>query len=289
MNPANASPVLFLGAPGLIGNHIIPALIEAGFSVLAGSRRGLSVGGARGVVVDMRNPESLARTMQGMTTVSLVISDVEDMESLGLNAVDAAKSAGVRRLLWFSSFGANPDNQARFSRRHPLIDEAVRSSGISHTILRPNFFMQDFTAFYGETIRTTGTIYLPLGDVRISHLDLRDLAEAAVAVLTNDRHVGKTYDLSGPEALHTSEVAEQIGAAIGRKIQYQPIPVAAMEASLREAGMGPWFAEGLAELYGWIQHSGLGSEVTDAVEQLLGRKATLFRQFAADERSAWLD
>jgi len=289
MNPSNASPVLFLGAPGLIGNHIIPALIEAGFSVLAGSRRGLSVGGARGVVVDMRNPESLARTLQGMTTVSLVISDVEDMESLGLNAVAAAKSAGVRRLLWFSSFGANPDNQARFSNRHPVIDEAVRTSGIPHTILRPNFFMQDFTAFYGEAIRTTGTIYLPLGDARISHLDLRDLAEAAVAVLTNDRHVGKTYDLSGPEALHTSEVAEQIGAAIGRKIQYQPIPVAAMEASLREAGMGPWFAEGLAELYGWIQHSGLGSEVTDAVEQLLGRKATLFRQFAADERSAWLD
>ena len=289
MNPSNTSAVLFVGAPGLIGNHVIPALIKAGFSVLAGSRRGLSVGGARGVVVDMRNPESLARTMQGMTTVSLVISDVEDMESLGLNAIAAAKSAGVRRLLWFSSFGAKPDNQARFSRRHPVIDEAVRSSGIPHTILRPNFLMQNFTAFYGETIRTTGTIFLPLGDARVSHLDLRDLAEAAVAALTNDRHVDKIYDLSGPEALHTSEVAEQIGSAIGRKIQYQPIPVAAMEASLRESGMEPWFAEGLAELYGWIRDSGLGSEVTDAAQQLLGRKATLFRQFAADEHSAWLD
>jgi uncharacterized protein YbjT (DUF2867 family) len=289
MNPSNTSAVLFVGAPGLIGNHVIPALIKAGFSVLAGSRRGLSVGGARGVVVDMRNPESLARTMQGMTTVSLVISDVEDMESLGLNAIAAAKSAGVRRLLWFSSFGAKPDNQARFSRRHPVIDEAVRSSGIPHTILRPNLLMQNFTAFYGETIRTTGTIFLPLGDARVSHLDLRDLAEGAVAALTNDRHVDKIYDLSGPEALHTSEVAEQIGSAIGRKIQYQPIPVAAMEASLREAGMEPWFAEGLAELYGWIRDSGLGSEVTDAAQQLLGRKATLFRQFAADEHSAWLD
>jgi hypothetical protein len=62
-----------------------------------------------------------------------------------------------------------------------------------------------------------------------------------------------------------------------------------MEASLREAGMDPWFAEGLAELYGWIRDSGLGSEVTDAVGQLIGRKATPFRQFAADTRSAWLD
>jgi uncharacterized protein YbjT (DUF2867 family) len=206
-----------------------------------------------------------------------------------LNAVAAAKAAGVCQLLWFSSFGAKADNRARFSRRHPVIDEAVRASGIPYTILRPNFLMQDFAAFYGETIRTTGTIFLPLGDARVGHLDLRDLAEAAVAALTNDRHLSKTYDLSGPEALHTAEVAEQIESAIGRTIQYQPISVSAMEASLREAGMDPWFAEGLAELYGWIRDSGLGSEVTDAVEQLIARKATPFRQFAADNRSAWLD
>jgi hypothetical protein len=62
-----------------------------------------------------------------------------------------------------------------------------------------------------------------------------------------------------------------------------------MEASLREAGMDSWFAEGLAELYGWVRDSGLGSEATDAAKQLLGRKAIPFRQFAIDERSAWLD
>jgi uncharacterized protein YbjT (DUF2867 family) len=91
--------------------------------------------------------------------------------------------------------------------------------------------MQDFSAFYGQTIRTTCKIFLSLGDARVSHLDLRDLADAAVSALTNDRHLNKTYDLSGPEALHTSQVAEQ----------------------------------------------------------LLGRKAIPFRQFAIDERSAWLD
>ena len=289
MNPSNSSPLLFLGAPGLIGNQIIPTLRKAGCTVLAGSRRGLSVGGAPGVVVDLRDPESLARAMGGMAMVGLVIPDVRDMESLGLNAVAAARAAGVRRLLWFSSFGAKADNRARFSRRHPVIDEAVRASGIPHTILRPNFLMEDFTAFYGETIRTTGAIFLPLGDARVSHLDLRDLAEAAVAALTNDRHLGKTYDLSGPEALHTAEVAEQIESVIGRTIQYQPVSVPAMEASLREAGMDPWFAEGLAELYGWIRDSGLGSEVTDAVEQLTERRATPFQRFAADNRSAWLD
>jgi uncharacterized protein YbjT (DUF2867 family) len=257
--------------------------------VLAGSRRGLSVGGAPSVGVDMRNPANLARAMQGVAAVGLVVSDVKDMESLGLNAVAAAKSAGVHRLLWFSSFGAKPDNQAQFSRRHPVIDEAVRASGIPYTILRPNFLMQNFSAFYGETIRTTGHIFLPLGDARVSHLDLRDLADAAVAVLTDDRHLNKTYDLSGPEALHTSQVAEQIGAAVGRTIRYQAISVTAMEASLREAGMDPWFAEGLAELYGWVRESGLASEATDAAEQLLDRKAIPFRQFALDDRSACLD
>jgi uncharacterized protein YbjT (DUF2867 family) len=213
MNPSNSFPLLFLGAPGLIGSHVITTLTKAGCTVLAGSRRGLSVGGAPGVVVDLRDPESLARAMRGMAMVGLVIPDVNDMESLGLNAVAAAKAASVRRLLWFSSFGAKAENQARFSRRHPVIDEAVRASGIPYTILRPNFL----------------------------------------------------------------------------KIRYQPISVTAMEASLREAGMEPWFAEGLAELYGWIRDSGLGSEVTDAVEELIGRKAIPFQQFAADNRSAWLD
>jgi uncharacterized protein YbjT (DUF2867 family) len=237
----------------------------------------------------MRDPANLAQATQGVAAVGLVISDVQEMETLGLNAVAAAKSAGVHRLLWFSSFGAKLDNHARFSRRHPVIDEAVRASGIPYTILRPNFFMQDFSAFYGQTIRATGKIFLPLGDALVSHLDLRDLAEAAVSALTNDRHVNKTYDLSGPEALHTSQVAEQIGFAVGRTIGYQAISVTTMEASLREAGMDSWFAEGLAELYGWVRDSGLGSEATDAAEQLLGRKAIPFRQFAIDERSAWLD
>jgi len=222
MNSTISTSVLFLGAPGLVGNHVIPALAEAGIPVLAGSRRGLAVGGVAGVTVDMRDPENLARTMQGIATVAFVIPDVIDMEVLGLNVVSAAQSAGVRRLLWFSSFGASPKNEARFSNRHPVIDEAVRSSGIPYTTLRPSFFMQDFTAFYGETIRTAGAIFLPLGDARISHLDLRDLGEAAVAVLRNDRHLGSSYDLSGPEALHTSEVAEQIGSAIAERFGTSP-------------------------------------------------------------------
>jgi len=289
MNRSNPSSLLFLGASGLIGSFVTPALIKAGFSVSTGGRRGLSVGVASGIAVDLRDPNGLARAMQGVATVALVLTDAPDMETLGLNAVNAAKAADVQRLLWFSSFGAKRDNQARFSKRHPVIDEAVRSSGIPYTILRPNFLMQNFAFFYGDVIRTTGTIFLPLGDARVSHLDLRDLAEAAAAALTEDRHINKTYDLSGPEALHTEEVAEQMGAATGRAIRYQPISVAEMESSLREAGMDAWFAECLAELYGWTRDSGLGSEVTDNVELLLGRKATQFRQFAADERTAWLD
>jgi uncharacterized protein YbjT (DUF2867 family) len=287
MNPSNASSLLFVGASGLIGSLVTPALMKAGFSVSTAGRRGLSVGDAPGVAVDLRDSTNLARAMRGVATVALVLPDAPDMEAIGLNAVNAAKAAGVRRLVWFSSFGAKPDNQARFSRRHPVIDEAVRSSGIPYTILRPNFLMQNFTFFYGDIIRTTGTIFLPLGDARISHLDLRDLADAAAVALTDDRHINKTYDLSGPEALHTGEVAEQIGSATGRTIRYQPISVAEMESGLRDAGMDPWFAEGLAELYGWIRDSGLASEVTDSVERLLGRKATPFRDFARDERAAW--
>jgi uncharacterized protein YbjT (DUF2867 family) len=94
MNPSLSSPLLFLGAPGLIGNHVIPAFAETGVRVLAGSRRGLSVGGTPGVAVDMRDRESLARAMRGIATVAFVISDVADMESIGSNVVSAASPPG---------------------------------------------------------------------------------------------------------------------------------------------------------------------------------------------------
>src|SRR5215469_14373328 len=125
MNRSNHSSLLFLGASGLIGSFITPALIKAGFSVSTGGRRGLSVGGASGVAVDLRDPNGLARAMQGVATVALVLTDVPDVETLGVNAVNAAQAADVRRILWFSSFAAEPTNQARFSRPHAAIDEAV--------------------------------------------------------------------------------------------------------------------------------------------------------------------
>src|SRR5258708_29000272 len=111
MNPSLSSPLLFLGAPGLVGNHVIPAFAETGVRVLAGSRRGLSVGGAPGVAVDMRDRESLARAMPGIATVALVIPDVVDMESIGLNLGSSAQCARVERLLLVSSFCPQPEKQ----------------------------------------------------------------------------------------------------------------------------------------------------------------------------------
>src|SRR5258707_13465397 len=197
MNPSNASSLLFIGASGLIGSLVTPVLMKAGFSVSTAGRRGLSVGDALGIAVDLRDSTNLARAMQGVATVALVLPDGPDMEAIGLNAVNAAKAAGVRRLLWFSSFGAKPDNQARFSRRHPVIDEAVRSSGIPYTILRPSFLMQNFTFFYGDIIRTTGMIFLPLVDPLFSHSVLSYLPGAAAEASTDILPLHYTYDRHG--------------------------------------------------------------------------------------------
>src|SRR5260370_3240065 len=142
MNPSNASSLLFIGASGLIGSLVTPALMKAGFSVSTAGRRGLSVGDAPGIAVDLRDSTNLARAMQGVATVALVLPDVPDMEAIGVNAVNTAKAAGVRQLLWFSSFCATPDNRARFSRPHPVIDAPVPSSEIPYTILRPSFLIQ---------------------------------------------------------------------------------------------------------------------------------------------------
>jgi uncharacterized protein YbjT (DUF2867 family) len=98
MNASKFSPVLFLGAPGLIGRPVTLALIKSGFSVLASGRRGLSVDGAPGIAADTRDPKNLYQAMESISRVALVVPDVADMESLGLNVITAAKAV-LKRLI----------------------------------------------------------------------------------------------------------------------------------------------------------------------------------------------
>jgi uncharacterized protein YbjT (DUF2867 family) len=196
---------------------------------------------------------------------------------------EAAHRAGGPHVVKFSGMGAG--GPAEILRQHGDSDRLLAESGLPYTILRPNSFYQDLLWSAGS-IRERGEFYLPLRDARQSLVDVRDIADAAVAVLTGNGHAGKVYDLTGPAALSFAEVADTLSAVIGRPVRYVDVPPEAARQAMEGAGMPAWNAAAVAELYGYFA-DGKAAAVTGDIERLTGRPATSFAQFARDHAAAF--
>ena len=136
--------------------------------------------------------------------------------------------SGVRRLALLSGRGEPEAERA---------EQAVRDTGAELTILRSTWFMQNFSEDYMLEHVLSGEIRLPAGDVPTPFLDADDIADVAVAALTDDRHIGELYELTGPRSLTFAEVAAEIGAAAGREVRYVPVSLEQHEAELAEHGV----------------------------------------------------
>ena len=152
-----------------------------------------------------------------------------------------------------------------FKRWNGLVERQLMQSGLAYTILRPTGFMQNFVNYDAARIAATGAIRAPLADARVSWIDVRDIAAVAAAVMSEDGHDGRVYDLSGPEALSHHEIAVTLSAATGQQIRYEQLsdaewfrqmlsrglPTSAVRSTLslyqayREADPGP--------VTGWVE------------------------------------
>jgi uncharacterized protein YbjT (DUF2867 family) len=146
--------------------------------------------------------------------------------------------------------------------------------------------MQNYLTFYGDAIRT-GTLYLPQGDGKVSFVDVRDIAAANASILRQPAaHAGKTYTLTGREALSNAEVVQRIGAALGRSIDYVAVPDDAAIASMREAQLDAWSIETVMSLNRAIA-AGHAATISPDVERLLARAPNTVEQFVADHVASW--
>ncbi len=135
-------------------------------------------------------------------------------------------------------------------------------------------------------IQEQGAFFLPAGDGAVSHVDARDVAAVAAHVLTSEGHAGATYTVTGPEALTYQQVAERIGAALGKPVRYVDVPGEAARSAMVEAGMPAWVADGLVALNG-VYKSGAAAQVTDEVRKATGRSPRTLPDFLADHLGAF--
>jgi uncharacterized protein YbjT (DUF2867 family) len=238
------------------------------------------------VEADFDDTASLRKALDGVQRAFLVTNSSERVEERQLRFVALARESGVRHMVYLSQLHASSDSPSRFLRYHAAVEEAIRKSGMTYTNLRPNLYMQGLLMI-GKSIATEGQFFAPAGDARVSIVDVRDVAAVAVAALTKTGHEGKTYDLTGPEALTHAQMAQQLSQALNRPISFLDVSEKAFRDTLRDFRMPDWQAEGLIEDYAHYRR-GEAAGISPAVKEVTGEEPRSFKQFARDHQAAFL-
>jgi uncharacterized protein YbjT (DUF2867 family) len=282
--------ILITGATGSNGKELVRQLTAAGQRVRALVRNSAEAAGLNGPNIelatgDFERRDTLEAALRGVEKAFLLTPVAERFVQWQEDFIIAAQRAGIEHLVKFSGMGAGAAAGAELLRLHHQTDEILRHSGIPFTILQPNSFYQNVFSSL-KTIKAQGKFYLPMKNARQSQVDIRDICAVATKVFTSSGHEGKTYVITGPEALTCNQVAEKLSSVLGKKIEYVDVPLAAAEDGMRQSGMPEWNARTVGDLLGYFA-SGAADAVTDTVSRLLGRPAISFDEFAKDHRAAF--
>jgi uncharacterized protein YbjT (DUF2867 family) len=191
----------------------------------------------------------------------------------------------VERLVLLSEIAADKQDASADELR---VEKVVEASPFLWTILRPNWFMQNFAtpSFFGDAIRIQHSVTLPTSGQPISFVDTRDIAACAVVALLENRHAGKHYTLTGPQSLTVANALEQIGSVAGYEVSHIDPPLSEYLAKSAQAGTAPAVISYYRRVYSNIAN-GFDSVVTGDVEKLTGRKPSSFADFVQEYRSSW--
>ena len=283
--------ILVVGATGTIGKYVVTGLKAKGEQVRAMIHNpekappAAREPGVEYVTGDLENPESVIAALQGAEKAFLLSPEDPRMAELHGKFAAAAKDAGLRHLVRLSILPANPDAPLPLAKWHGEADRLVMESGVPYTILRPASFMQNFLRSAG-TIASEGAIFGAMGDGKVGHIDTRDIAEVAVAVLTSEGHEGQIYPLTGPESLSMAEVAARLSTTLGKTIRYVNVSPEQAKSGMMAMGMPDWRADAWVGLGGMIA-MGKADMATPAVKNILGREPHNVDQFATEYAQAF--
>jgi uncharacterized protein YbjT (DUF2867 family) len=175
--------------------------------------------------------------------------------------------------------------KSRIIQQGNQAEEAVKSSGLPWTLLKPTFFMQN-TMMAAQTIASDGMIYFDVGDGKIGTIDVRDIVDVAAAVLTGSGHEGQSYILTGPAAISFHDMAATFSKVLGKEVNYVSVPHEAAFDAMVSMGVPEWIAKGYGELMDGFSE-GFANSTTDNVATLSGHPARSFEQFARDFAQAF--
>ncbi|CAI0789192.1 NmrA family NAD(P)-binding protein [Serratia grimesii] len=267
-NNQNESPILVLGATGKTGSRVATRLQQLGIPVRAAHRSAT-------LPFDWQNSTTWQPALQGVK--KLYLSFQPDLAVPG--AIDTverfcrqAVNSGVQKIVLLSGRGEDEARQA---------EDVVKNSGVDWTVLRASWFMQNFSESFILDDLLNGQVYLPPGEIPEPFIDAEDIADAAVAALTQPGHSNTLYELSGPRLMTFAQAIGEIALASGREIHYQQVPVADYVGYLREAQLPAEMVTLLEYLFSTVL-DGRNASVTEGIQQSLGRAPRDFSAYIAD-------
>lgn len=263
--------ILVLGGSGKTGRRIVERLQVRQLPVRIGSRTAEPP-------FDWEDASTWGRVLDGAT--STYISFFPDIAIPGAPETIAAFTAqaldrGTRRLVLLSGRGEAEAQRA---------EQMLQDSGADWTIVRCSWFMQNFSeSFFLESV-LAGEVKLPVGDIAEPFVDAEDIADVAVAALTEDGHVGQLYELTGPRMLTFEQAIAEIGQASGRKLHFKSVSIEEFTRTLTEQGNRADIVDFLSYLFSEVL-DGRNAHLSNGVERALGRQPRDFAQFARQTAS----
>lgn len=280
------------GATGTVGRRVVARLVAAGHdcrAVVRDAATARSVLGPRAQIVtgDLARPGTLDVAFAGVRRLFLLAPDIPGAEKLEIeaNAIDAAKRAGVRHIVYLSAALRDREPQFAIARYHRTTERKIEQSGLAWTHVRPIAFMSNVLLSL-DTIKTDGAIYLPTANGKVSCVDPDDIAAVATAALTGDRHEGKAYTLTGPQALSYAEQAQQLSAVLGSHITHVDVPAATAREAMLTAGASPALVEDLLEYYALVK-AGERALISPDFERVVGHQPRTFATYVRQNAAAF--
>ncbi len=282
---------LVIGGTGTVGSLVVSGLLAKGETVRLMTRSAekakSAAKGVETVVADLTDPTTATAAFEGVDAVFMLnpVSPTEAHE--GLIGVACARNAKVKRFVYMGVHNAHVAPYIPHFGSKIAIEAAIKTSGMSYTFLQPNNFMQnDF--WFKDVVSKFGIYPQPIGDVGISRVDVRDIADAAVNALTKTGFENKAYVLAGPKPWNGSATAEVFSAAMGKKITYGGNDLVAW-AKQAGAMMPAWMTFDMAVMYAMFQE--LGLKATDAelkaCESVVGHPLRTFEDFVKEVTPSW--
>lgn len=303
------SVVLVTGATGTVGSEIVKQLSEEKILVYAachGSDKIFKISKYPGVKIisgfDYEKPETYDKLFEADNNKNSIYrcfflppqtQNSEELTQMFADKIKEESKQKIKRIVKLSAMGTAEESSFTTGRMHYRTEKILEDTGIKSAFLHPNFFMQNFVNFFGDSIRKQSAFYIPGGDAKVSFVDVRDVAAIAVKILAekNEEYYDLIYNrrrltITGSEAISYYQAAEILSGVTGKRISYVDLTEEDAKKAMKQLGMPDWIINALLELYG-ASRTGYFSTKYPTVEEIMGRKPISFKQFAEDNVSAF--